>query len=135
MKKPGLVNATTWQELGIDVSNGNKKLLTYQGKAKKVLYGLKPNIIDSINKYEKFMDSIGIKSRMETEHPRPMASASRKKEAEYAELKEHHSKLPATVVTKLEPSSRPSGPLRASLGILEALGRFEHWRNSSMELC
>ena len=60
------------KSLGIDVSNGNKKLLTYQGKAKKVLYEeiLKPNIIGSINKYEKFMDSIGINSRMETEHPR-----------------------------------------------------------------
>lgn len=101
MKKPGLVNATTWQELGIDVSNGNKKLLTYQGKAKKVLYEeiLKPNIIGSINKYEKLMDSIGINSRMETEHPRLWLQLQ-EREAEYADLKEHHSKLPATVAYK-----------------------------------
>ena len=50
IKKPGLVNATTWQELGIDISGGkNRKLLLYQGKAKKVLYEeiIKPNITDS----------------------------------------------------------------------------------------
>ena len=102
VKKPGLVSATTWQELGIDISNGNnRKLLTYQGKAKKVLYEevLKPNITDSIKKLEKLMDSIGIKSRMETEHPRLWLQLQ-EREAEYAQLKEHHSKLPATVAYK-----------------------------------
>ena len=102
VKKPGLVSATTWQELGIDISNGNnRKLLTYQGKAKKALYEeiLKPNITDSIKKLEKLIDSIGIKSRMETEHPKLWLQLQ-EREAEYAELKEHHSKLPATVAYK-----------------------------------
>jgi len=102
VKKPGFVNATTWQELGIDVSNGkNRKVLTYQGKAKNTLYEeiLKPNITDSVNKLKKLIDSIGIDSRMETEHPKLWLQLQQR-EAEYAELKEHHSKLPATVAYK-----------------------------------
>ena len=81
IKKPGLVNAT-WQELGIDISGGkNRKLLLYQGKAKKVLYEeiIKPNITDSTSKLKKLIDSVNFNSRLETEHPKLSASASRKR--------------------------------------------------------
>ncbi len=102
IKKPGLVNATTWQELGIDISSGkNRKLLLYQGKAKKVLYEeiIKPNIKDSTTKLEKLKDSVNFESRLETEHPKLWLQLQ-EREAEFAELKEQHSKLPATVTYK-----------------------------------
>ena len=129
IKKPGLVNATTWQELGIDISSGkNKKLLLYQGKAKKILYEeiIKPNITDSTSKLEKLIDSVNITSRLETEHPKLWLQLQ-EREAEFAELKEQHSKLPATVTYKR---------LNRHLGLKDHFGQvsesWKHWDASNI---
>jgi len=101
LERPGLVNAASWQELDIDISkDSNRFLLGYQGKAKNDLYegALKPNITDSKDKLVKLIGSL-YGSRIETEHPKLWLQLQQR-EAEFAELKEHHSKLPATVVYK-----------------------------------
>ena len=139
IKKPGLVNATTWQELGIDISGGKNRncYFTKERLRKSSMRKLSSqNIIDSINKYEKLADSVnGFQSQLEIEHPKLWLQLQ-EREAEYAELKEQHSKLPATVTYKrLNRHLELKDHFEQVSESWKHWDALKHWRNSSMELC
>lgn len=116
--KPGFVTDATWQELDIYISkNSNRKLLSYQGKAKKLFYEevIKPNIESAIRKFKMkrvrwtqlnwALDSAWESSsfvnsdHIEKEAPQLYQSLQLRRD-EYLTLKADHSKLPATVTYK-----------------------------------
>lgn len=106
LTKPGVVTATTWQELDINIGK-NRRLLHYQGKGKEDLHleVIKPNLKKAKDHYHYYINSVSSNGSgtdvddMKALHPK-LYTQLQEREAEFKQMEQNHSKLPATVAYK-----------------------------------